>query len=225
MKAWYERPVTSLSPRRTLSGHWTRKAGASGEKHRLARAFHPGEADDFSRADLEADVPDLQAQRFQGHAAQRQDRPARRNRRLSREGDVPRRTSCAPAISSRREDRRFPPAFPWRSTATREQSSSTSSSLWETKTIVIPCPAEPPQRGEKLLLLRLADAGGRLVEDQGPGAEPQEAQDLQLLPLAHGQRVHPGIRIEAEIELRRELTELARRLPAIRETVRRACRG
>jgi hypothetical protein len=67
-----------------------------------------------------------------------------------------------------------------------------------------PLRRESLERGKELLLLRQADSGGRLVQDQHPRAQPQETEDLQLLALSHGQRVHERIGLEAEGELLRQ---------------------
>ena len=47
------------------------------------------------------------------------------------------------------------------------------------------------ERAEELLALDGADAGGGLVEDEHARAQPQQAQQLELLALAHGERARP----------------------------------
>ena len=66
--------MTSLVAEANVPGDGARQARAGGEQKRLSRAFHPGKPDDLTRTGLEADILDLQALRFEGHAAQRQER-------------------------------------------------------------------------------------------------------------------------------------------------------
>src|SRR5208337_3813326 len=80
-----------------------------------------------------------------------------------------------------------------------------------------PSGREHSEGREEFFLLRLADSRCRLVENQGLCAEPEEAKYFQLLSFTDRQRVDPGLRIQAEIELRGKLAELARRLAAIRK--------
>ena len=89
----------------------------------------------------------------------------------------------------------------------------------------MPWAASVLQGREEFFLLRLADARGRLVEDQGLCAEPEETKDFQLLSFADRQRVHPGIRVQAEVELRGKLAKLARRLAAVRKQRSAPARG
>ena len=57
---------------------------------------------------------------------------------------------------------------------------------------------------EQLVALRCRDPRRRLVEDEQAGAVPQEAGDLQLLPLADRQRAGDGVGVEREpVALRR----------------------
>ena len=42
--------------------------------------------------------------------------------------------------------------------------------------------------------------GGGLVQDQDARAEPEQAQDLQLLALADGERVDIRLGVEGEVE-------------------------
>ncbi len=80
-----------------------------------------------------------------------------------------------------------PTTLPRRITVTRSHSCSISSSLWETKITIMPVGGEPAQDLEQLLALRCGDPGRRLVEDQHPGAEPEQPGDLELLAFADGQ--------------------------------------
>ncbi len=57
---------------------------------------------------------------------------------------------------------------------------------------------QPAQGVEELRPLRGADAGGGLVEDQHACAQPQQAQQLQLLALADGERFDLGLEIEGQ---------------------------
>jgi len=52
------------------------------------------------------------------------------------------------------------------------------------------------------------DTGGGLVEDQHSGAQPEQADDLQLLALADRQSAHRCVGIEGESEA---LTQLGQR--------------
>ena len=60
-------------------------------------------------------------------------------------------------------------------TVTRSQSSSTSSSLCDTKSTLIPSASELLQRGEELVALVGGDAGRRLIEDEHPGTQATAA--------------------------------------------------
>ncbi len=42
--------------------------------------------------------------------------------------------------------------------------------------------------------------GGRLVEDEHARSQPQEAEELELLPLAHGERPDVGLEVDGEPE-------------------------
>ena len=53
---------------------------------------------------------------------------------------------------------------------------------------------------EELVALRGADAGGGLVEDEDAGSQPQQAQQLQLLALAHGERPDFGLEVDGQAE-------------------------
>ncbi len=119
--------------------------------------------------------------------------------------------------------RASPTSRPWRSTATRVHSSSTSSSLWETKITVLPWAARRRRVSNSFVLLGGADAGGRLVEDQHAGAQPQQAQDLQLLALAHGERFDLGLQDRWRSRTSRPARSNAPR--PRRPCGERACRG
>ncbi len=66
---------------------------------------------------------------------------------------------------------------------------------------------QQPQGGEQLFLLQGADAGCGFIKDQNTRPQPEQAQDLQLLPLANRQGIHVGIRVERETELFCQLFE------------------
>jgi len=70
---------------------------------------------------------------------------------------------------------------------------------------------QPSEGIEELGFLRRADPGGGFVQDQHPDIQAQQAQDLQLLALAHRQRVQVGSGVEGEPEGRRQLAQLAHR--------------
>ena len=79
--------------------------------------------------------------------------------------------------------------------------------------------------GEELLLLRQADSRGRLVEDEGAGPEPEEPQDLELLPLADRQGVDVALGVEVEVEAGRPARGTPRRPCGGRGAAGLCCRG
>src|SRR5208283_128036 len=70
---------------------------------------------------------------------------------------------------------------------------------------------------EQFLLLRLADAGRRLIKDQDPGTGPEQPQNLELLAFAHRQSVDIRFRRKTELESGRQLQKLPRCGSSIRE--------
>ena len=93
-----------------------------------------------------------------------------------------------------------PTTRPPRMTVTSPQSSSTSSSLCETKMTLMPSRGERAQRVEEQLALVGGDARRRLVEDEHPRAQPEQAGDLELLALADRERARRRVEVEGEAE-------------------------
>ena len=157
---------------------------------------------------------DLQPQRFQGNTAQGQDRLAGLQRGLARERNVPLEHHSNEGLCLVRGLRRSDE----RSLAEHRDAGAQELDVFQLvghEDDRHALGGKPLQRGEQLFLLRLADAGGRLVEDQHARAEPQEAQDFQLLPFAHGQGVHECLGVQGEVELLGKRPELSRRLPPV----------
>ena len=77
-----------------------------------------------------------------------------------------------------------------------------------------PVGGEAAEDVEQLVALGRGDPRRRLVEDEQPGAEPEQAGDLQLLALADRQRAGDGVGVEREaVALRpRRRAARARRL-------------
>ena len=72
---------------------------------------------------------------------------------------------------------------------------------------------QPAQGVEELLALGGADAGGGLVEDEHARAQPQQAQQLELLALAHGERADLGLEVDGEAERTGQLGDAPWRPP------------
>ncbi len=104
------------------------------------------------------------------------------------------------SLSTRNGGCASPMSRPCRSTATRVQSSWTSSSLWDTKRTVLPCSASRRERAEELVALKGADARGRFVEDEHARSQPQKAQQFELLALADGERADLGLEVQGEAQ-------------------------
>ena len=73
------------------------------------------------------------------------------------------------------------------------------------------------QGGEQLFLLRLADARGRLVEDQDPGPSQSRRRISSCWRSPDGEGVDIGLRVQGEAELGGQLAKLLARLPPVRE--------
>ena len=81
------------------------------------------------------------------------------------------------------------------------------------------------QRLEQLVLLPCADARSGLVQDKDARPEPEQAQDLQLLPFADRQRIDVRFGIEGKVKLRGQFMDLTGDRLAVREEVRQTGRG
>src|SRR5262245_17948766 len=73
------------------------------------------------------------------------------------------------------------------------------------------------QGGKEACPLRRRDRRGGLIEDEHLGAEPEEAEDLELLALAHGEAVARGVWVKREREPARESGERFSRAPPVRQ--------
>jgi hypothetical protein len=80
-----------------------------------------------------------------------------------------------------------------------------------------PVGRQSPQNLEQLLALRLGDTRRRLVENQHPGAQPQQARYLELLTFPDRQCLGQRVRIKRETVPVRGLLECACPLLAIEQ--------
>ena len=161
-----------------------RRAGSTA----LAAAFHAGQPDGLAPADVEVDVVELDAAVLGAHAGEAEQAVAGRARHALPGRDLPLEHHGDQAVHLERGQGLAdePPLA---------EHGHPGAELLHLLQLVgdeehgLALGGQTAQGGEQLLALGGADAGGGLVEDEHAGAQPQQAQDLELLALAHGEGV------------------------------------
>ena len=199
-----------------VTGHRPRKPRACGKEQGLPGAFHPGQADHLARMGLKADIAYLQACPFDGDPAQGKDRQPGGGGCPASEGDVLAEHHLDQALCLVRGLRGS-------HQGALAQDGNPGAEVLDVLQLVRDeddrhsLGSELFQGRKQLFLLRLADTGCRLVQDEDPGARPEKAKDLELLAFPDGERIDVAVRVEAEIELRGKPTELPRGAAPVRK--------
>ena len=178
------------------------QARAGAQEHALAAAFHARQPDGLAPPDIEVHRVELDAAVLGAHAGQAEETVARGAGHALSRGDLPLEHHGDQAVDLERGQRLSDePPLPEHGDAGAELLHLLQLVRDEQDGLALV--GQAAKSGEELLALGGADPGRGLVEDEHAGAEPQEAEELELLPLADREGLDVGLEIDREPQRRR----------------------